>query len=321
MEAVVSGGAPKGPLWERLKKAEVDNDIIVSIEPDACLDLGKIIDAAKIGAPPLVANYLEAVKTLRGGTATFNLTAPSLVHVVLDTKDAEAAGSVEELLQQTLRMASGGLASIPKEARTTSGPLVKLANELVTGVKTTKAGSQVTLDVKRPESLDTVGASIASPLLQSAVGFRDEARRVQQINNMKQISLAMINYAEGIRGPVIADGADADVGQAFGDQTGADPERVQAARQRLERVYCEATPGSGLFFHGNLLHACDANNSPNSRWSLICCYNAARNDPYKESHQPRYTPLKKVPDAAIKEVGAKVSSTEKTFLDPVADKS
>ncbi len=56
-------------------------------------------------------------------------------------------------------------------------------------------------------------------------------------------------------------------------------------------------------------------------WSLICCYNAARNDPYKESHHPRYTPLQKVPDTSIKEVGAKVSSREKAFLDPATDKS
>ena len=38
---------------------------------------------------------------------------------------------------------------------------------------------------------------------------------------------------------------------------------------------------------------------------MICCYNAARNDPYKECHHPRYTPLKVVPDSAIKEVGVK----------------
>jgi len=36
---------------------------------------------------------------------------------------------------------------------------------------------------------------------------------------------------------------------------------------------------------------------------MICCYNAARNDPYKESHHPRYTPLLKVPDSTIKEAG------------------
>ena len=70
---------------------------------------------------------------------------------------------------------------------------------------------------------------------------------------------------------------------------------------RLELVYVECEPGDTLFFHCNLLHRSDQNRSPNSRWSLICCYNAARNDPYKESRHPRYTPLVKVADSAIKE--------------------
>ena len=60
-----------------------------------------------------------------------------------------------------------------------------------------------------------------------------------------------------------------------------------------------------LFFHCNILHRSDRNASPDPRWSLICCYNAARNNPYKESHHPRYTPLDKVPDTAIKQVGIK----------------
>jgi ectoine hydroxylase-related dioxygenase (phytanoyl-CoA dioxygenase family) len=64
-------------------------------------------------------------------------------------------------------------------------------------------------------------------------------------------------------------------------------------------------PGDTLFFHCNLLHRSDQNRSDQPRWSMICCYNAARNDPYKESHHPRYTPLHKVPDAAIREAGLK----------------
>lgn len=32
---------------------------------------------------------------------------------------------------------------------------------------------------------------------------------------------------------------------------------------------------------------------------MICCYNAASNDPYKDSHHPRYTPLVKVNDSAV----------------------
>ncbi len=88
-----------------------------------------------------------------------------------------------------------------------------------------------------------------------------------------------------------------------GDQAGADPERVQAILQRLPLVYVEMEPGDVLFFHCNLLHRSDDNRSEHPRWSMICCYNAARNDPYKESHHPRYTPLNVVPDNAIREAG------------------
>jgi Phytanoyl-CoA dioxygenase (PhyH) len=90
-----------------------------------------------------------------------------------------------------------------------------------------------------------------------------------------------------------------------GDQAGADRERVEEILKRMPLVYVEMEPGDALFFHSNLLHRSDQNRSEKPRWSMICCYNAARNDPYKESHHPRYTPLKVVPDSAIKEVGIK----------------
>jgi hypothetical protein len=88
-----------------------------------------------------------------------------------------------------------------------------------------------------------------------------------------------------------------------GDQTGADPERVEAALRVLERVPCEMEPGSAIFFHCNLLHCSAQNTSAEPRWALICCYNAARNNPYKESRHPRYSPLEKWPDSRVKEVG------------------
>jgi hypothetical protein len=88
-----------------------------------------------------------------------------------------------------------------------------------------------------------------------------------------------------------------------GDQTGADMERVQATLERLDLVHCELESGSAIFFHCNLLHSSAQNHSPNPRWALICCYNAARNDPYKESRHPRYSYLEKWPDSQIKEIG------------------
>jgi hypothetical protein len=107
----------------------------------------------------------------------------------------------------------------------------------------------------------------------------------------------------------------------FGEQTGADPERVEAARQRLEHVYCEMPAGAGLYFHSNLLHTSDANLSDRSRWGLICCYNTAANDPYKDSHHPRYTPLDKVPRAAIKAMGPVGSAASQEFLRQADDET
>ena len=88
-----------------------------------------------------------------------------------------------------------------------------------------------------------------------------------------------------------------------GDQAGADVVRVEKILERMPLMYVEMQPGDGLMFHCNTLHRSDANRSDSPRWSMICCYNAARNDPYMDSHQPRYTPLHKVPDAAVKEAG------------------
>ena len=107
----------------------------------------------------------------------------------------------------------------------------------------------------------------------------------------------------------------------FAGQTGADPERVEAVRHRLELVHCEMEPGSGLFFHSNLLHASAQNTSSRPRWALICCYNAASNDPYKESHHPRYSPLAKLDDNALLRTGVKLSTAAQDFIDPAKDKT
>lgn len=86
-------------------------------------------------------------------------------------------------------------------------------------------------------------------------------------------------------------------------QTGADADRVEHVLERLELVYCEMEPGDGLFFHCNTLHRSDMNRSAGPRWTFLACYNSARNDPYKESGHPRYSPLEKWPDSAVAETG------------------
>ena len=109
-----------------------------------------------------------------------------------------------------------------------------------------------------------------------------------------------------------------------GDQAGADMERVREAEKRLELVYCEMEPGDALFFHCNLLHRSDRNLSDTPRWAMICCYNAARNDPYKDSHHPHYTKLEMVDDSAVKSAGISRFDDRKSdvaWLNPEDDQS
>jgi len=106
-----------------------------------------------------------------------------------------------------------------------------------------------------------------------------------------------------------------------GDQSGADMERVEQALKRMDLVYVEMEPGDAVFFHSNTLHRSDQNKSDMPRWSLICCYNARHNDPYKESHHPGYTPLKKVSDDMIRKVGITRFEDAGSFLDPEHDSS
>jgi ectoine hydroxylase len=80
---------------------------------------------------------------------------------------------------------------------------------------------------------------------------------------------------------------------------------VTEVLKRLPLVHVEMQAGDALFFHANLLHRSDQNTSEHPRWSMICCYDDKSNAPYKPSHQPRYTPLNKVPDAVITEASLK----------------
>ncbi len=65
----------------------------------------------------------------------------------------------------------------------------------------------------------------------------------------------------------------------YGSQAGAHPDRVKLLIESMEVRYCEARPGSALFFHSNTLHSSEANLSDKPRRAYICCYNAFSNLP------------------------------------------
>ena len=95
-----------------------------------------------------------------------------------------------------------------------------------------------------------------------------------------------------------------------GQQVGADLTRVSEAEKHLETVPVLMDPGDALFFHSNLLHRSDQNNSPDRRWTLICCYNRSNNRSFDETEDAKFCKLDKVPNQAIREAGSLFASSE-----------
>ncbi|HTL27774.1 MAG TPA: phytanoyl-CoA dioxygenase family protein [Tepidisphaeraceae bacterium] len=87
--------------------------------------------------------------------------------------------------------------------------------------------------------------------------------------------------------------------ERVGTQAGAEPERLRKLEPYFERVACEMSPGTVLFFHGNLLHSSTANESDKHRRSFIMCYNALSNPQLTEKKTSEQRPCPVGPDDAI----------------------
>jgi len=65
----------------------------------------------------------------------------------------------------------------------------------------------------------------------------------------------------------------------LGTSHGADPERVERAREELETIEIHLEPGDAVVFHCNLLHASGPNRSERPRSLFMSSYNAVSNPP------------------------------------------
>ena len=110
---------------------------------------------------------------------------------------------------------------------------------------------------------------------------------------------------------------------AVNGQMAVDPERIEAALERMELVHCEMEPGAAMFFDCNLIHRSDRNESQDPRWAMICSYNAACNSPFKRTPttHPAYTKLERCSDDGIKQIGRRHGSIASQQARPTRGKN
>jgi len=94
----------------------------------------------------------------------------------------------------------------------------------------------------------------------------------------------------------------------------ANTDRVNTISEQLGVISVDMEPGDALFFHSNVLHTSERNNSDMRRWAFLIAYNRKSNNPVIKHHHPRYTPLERVSDEAIKECTTNTDMTGKAFM-------
>jgi hypothetical protein len=106
-------------------------------------------------------------------------------------------------------------------------------------------------------------------------------------------------------------------------QTVANQERLDHILKAdgFSHCYGELQPGDCLFFHSNVLHTSDKNDSDMRRWAFLCCYNRADNDPVMKHHHPNYTPLAMVPNEAVLQCTNFTDMSGKEIMNPAGDKT
>lgn len=99
-----------------------------------------------------------------------------------------------------------------------------------------------------------------------------------------------------------------------GEQNGADMRFVDEALKNSELIYVTLKPGDVLFFHSNLLHRSDSNESSSARWSMISAYNRSKNIPFNEKSTSCITPINVVANSLPWDTGLMGKDASADFL-------
>lgn len=159
---LAAGSKSKNPLFDRLSKLDLGNDIsgaflVAPIRP-VLAQMEKSPDI-----PPNLAGLKSLHKTLEAVTLTVNIDKTKLIEIVLHGSDGAAAGELEKLVKAALDMGKQAYGGVRKNMQKQlmldlppdlASKLVRVADQIDKGgIKVTKKGKDVIVTLEKPKDL------------------------------------------------------------------------------------------------------------------------------------------------------------------------